>query len=70
MWDYLPQKAGGAKTLEEFAMALAANSLKVGVSQLKRRFASEIFLNNFCTKTPIYLKHNRTQENTISLKLI
>ena len=41
MWDYLPQKAGGAKTLEEFAMALAVNNLKVGVSQLKRRFASE-----------------------------
>ena len=42
MWDYLPQKAGGAKSLEEFAMALAANNLKVSVSQLNRHLCIRI----------------------------
>ena len=42
MWDYLPQKAGGAKSLEEFAMALAANNLKVSVSQLDRHLCIRI----------------------------
>ena len=42
MWDYLPQKAGGAKSLEEFTMALAANNLKVSVSQLDRHLCIKL----------------------------